>query len=173
MRSSLLILSAATLLLSHLSSAQVIKPAPERPLEERLKNGSIWEYQTEKYWWGYTLTQARDKVLAEPGWHLALDEADPNEVLLKASADNGQAILLFAFHQEEKSKEGLLYRRSYAYPTGSPLAVEWDTQLKELPYDNRNSMWTESYTRAHIKRSYVSGWIMYTVEIFYEDEAKK
>lgn len=60
-------------------------------------------------------------------------------------------------------------RRSYAYRINSPIAVEWDADLQKLPYDDRNSRWTEASTMAQIQRKYVSGWVMYVVDMYSEN----
>jgi hypothetical protein len=159
------------LLLEASVNAQVIKPAPEPSMEERISSGNIWGYELKKWWWGYTPTQVQDKVLSEPGWSFArMDESGEVEKTLIANADNGRAKLFFSFLKNGPDKDYLL-RRAYAYPIDSPIAVEWDASLKKLPYDADNSCWTDAPTFAVIKRKYASGWVMYQIEASAESPA--
>lgn len=140
------------------AKAQVAEPPKPVPTD----NEHIWSDHLYRWWWSDSPTQVRDHILLEPGWQLTSlveDEYHDPDFRQMSAYSGGEIVLLFSFYKDQ------LYRRAYDYPQTSKLAGQWNTTLKTLSFNERESYWLDKEHNTEIKRVYTPNRVMFIATI--------
>ncbi|MGI4873242.1 MAG: hypothetical protein ACRYFX_18935 [Janthinobacterium lividum] len=156
---------------------QVAYPPPTIVFDPQAQSYThAWDDELYHWWWGYTPTQVRDKILAEPGWKVGDpeedDSRDPDMLVMmatytRAQSPNTHINLFFTFYKRT------LISRAYYFSQQSALAGAWGEEANKWLYDEQGTRWLDKGHDAEIKRQYHDPYVMYVVTLHHEDEKKK